>query len=117
MLSGGPRRSGAVGAVGLVGFGMPIRHRGYLAGQSGVAFTASAQARGCVVTTILILTVGTAVIAGLFWAMMRMERSHRRRMERHREVWRAAGSVGLEPGKWGGNSSGGGGSVNFGGGG
>jgi len=43
-----------------------------------------------------------AIIAGVIWLMTRMERMHRQRMERHREAWRAGGSVGLEPGRWGG---------------
>jgi flagellar biogenesis protein FliO len=52
----------------------------------------------------LIFVAAMAIIAGLVWVMMRMERSHRERIERQREVWRAEGSVGPEPGKWGGGN-------------
>ena len=52
-------------------------------------------------TTVLIFVVGMAIVAGLVYVMMRMLRSHHRQMERHREVWRANGSVGLEPGRHG----------------
>ncbi len=58
---------------------------------------------------ILIFVAAMAIIVGMVWVMVRMERSHRERMERHREVWRAGGSVGLEPGKWGKGGAGGGG--------
>jgi hypothetical protein len=60
------------------------------------------------VTTILIVVVGFAIVAGVTWVMMRMERSHRQLIERQREAWRAGGSVGLEPGRWGGSAGGGG---------
>ena len=79
----------------------------------GVGFTGVAllhQRRlGGVVTTVLIFVVGVAIAAGVVWLMMRMERSHRKRMERHREVWRATGSVGTEPGRPGCSGSCGGG--------
>jgi hypothetical protein len=35
--------------------------------------------------------VGTAIIAGFIWVMMRMERSHRQLIERRREAWREPG--------------------------
>ena len=61
-------------------------------------------------TSVLLVVLGVAIIAGVVWVMMRMERRQRQRMERHREVWRATGSVGLEPGRHGtGTSSCGGG--------
>jgi hypothetical protein len=56
--------------------------------------------------------LGIAIIAGLVWVMMRMERSHRQLIERQREAWRAGGCVGPEPGRGGGSTSGGG--MNFG---
>jgi hypothetical protein len=56
-------------------------------------------------TTVLIV-VGIAFVAGVVWVMMRMERSHRRQTERHRDVRRANGSVGLEPGRHGTGSGG-----------
>jgi hypothetical protein len=59
------------------------------------------------VTAILIFVVAMAIIAGLVWVMVRMERSHRQLIERRREAWRAGGSVGLEPGRCGGGGSGG----------
>jgi len=83
-------------------------------GQSGVAFASSAQARGCVVTTILML-VGIAIVPGVIWLVMRSvlrdERASRQRFERRREAWRAGGSVGPGPGgcSGGGGSDGGGG--------
>jgi len=83
--------------VGLVGFGIPICHRLYLAGQSGVAFTASEQARGCVVTIILMGVVAVAFIAGMIWLVMRIYRASNQRIERRREAWRAGGCVGPEP--------------------
>jgi hypothetical protein len=61
------------------------------------------------VTTILMFVVGMAIIAGLIWAMMRMERSHRQRIERQREAWRAGGSVGLKLGNSDNSGAGGGG--------
>ena len=45
---------------------------------------------------ILIFVAAMAIIAGMIWVMVRMERSHRQRMKRHREAWRAGGSVGLD---------------------
>jgi hypothetical protein len=54
---------------------------------------------------VLMLVVGLAIVVGMVWVMMRMERSHRQRIERAREVWRAGGSVGLEPGRGGGSSN------------
>ena len=50
-------------------------------------------------TTVLIFVVGVAITAGVVWLMMRMERRHRQLIERRREVWRAKGSVGTEPGR------------------
>ena len=65
-------------------------------------------------TAVLMFVVAMAIIAGLVWVMMRMERSHRQLIERQREAWRAGGCVGPEPGRGGGNASGCGGG-NFGG--
>jgi hypothetical protein len=60
--------------------------------------------------------VAMAIIAGMVWVMMRIERSHRQLIERQREAWRAGGCVGPEPGRGGGTSyEGGGGGMNFGG--
>ena len=61
---------------------------------------------------ILIFVAAMAIIAGMVWVMMRMERRHRQMIERKREAWRAGGSVGPEPGR--GGCSAGGGTVNFG---
>ena len=63
-------------------------------GHTGVAFASSAQARGCVVTTVLMFVVGIAITAGVIWLMMRMERRHRQLIERRREAWRAGGASG-----------------------
>jgi len=52
------------------------------------------------VTIVLIFVVGIAIIAGVISLMMRMERRHRQLIERRRELWRAEGSVGTEPGRW-----------------
>jgi len=57
-------------------------------------------------TAVLMFVVAMAIIAGMFWVMMRMERSHRQMIERRREEWRAGGCVGPEPGRGGGNASG-----------
>ena len=48
-------------------------------------------------TTVLVFVVGMAIVAGVVYVMMRMLRSHHQLIERRREVWRAKGSVGLEP--------------------
>ena len=63
-------------------------------------------------TAFLMFVVGMAIMAGLAWVMMRMQRSHRQLIERRREEWRAGGSVGPEPG--GGGCTSGGGGMNFG---
>ena len=75
-------------------------------GQSGVAFATSQQARGCVVTIILIGVVAVAIIAGMIWLMMRIDRASSQRIERRREAWRAGGSVGPGPGGCSGGISG-----------
>ena len=49
-------------------------------------------------TIVLMVVVAMAIIAGLIWVMMRMERSHRQLIERQREAWRAGGCVGPKPG-------------------
>ncbi len=71
-------------------------------GQTGVAFATSQQARGGVVTIILMGVVAVAIIAGLIWlvmrGMLRDERAARQRIERQREAWRAGGCVGPKPG-------------------
>ena len=77
-------------------------------GQSGVAFAASAQARGlCVVTTILPFVIYSAIPIGavVIWlvarSVMRSEiRASNQLVERRREEWRAGGCVGPEPGKY-----------------
>jgi hypothetical protein len=61
---------------------------------------------------ILIFVAAMAIIAGMVWLMMRMERRHRQMIERKREAWRAGGSVGPEPSR--GGCSADGGTVNFG---
>ena len=53
-------------------------------------------------TTVLMFVVAMAIVAGMVWVMMRMERRHRQMIERKREAWRAGGSVGPEPGQCGG---------------
>ena len=67
-------------------------------GQTGVAFATSQQARGCVVTIILMGVVAVAIIAGMIWLMMRIDRASSQRIERRREAWRAGGCVGPGPG-------------------
>ena len=64
-------------------------------------------------TTVLMFDVGMAIVVGFTWVMMRMQRRDRHLIERRREEWRAGGSVGPEPGRWGGGT-GGSGTVNFG---
>ena len=76
-------------------------------GLSGVAFSASAQARGCVVTAVLMGVVAVAIIVGMVWLMMRIDRASSQRIERRREAWGAGGSIGPGPG----GCSGGGGCV------
>jgi hypothetical protein len=50
------------------------------------------------VTTILNVVGFFAIIAGSIWLVFRLERASRQRIERRREVWRAGGCVGPEPG-------------------
>ena len=50
-------------------------------------------------TIILMGVVAVAIIAGMIWLMMRIDRASSQRIERRREAWRAGGCVGLEPGK------------------
>ena len=57
-------------------------------------------------TAFLMFVVGMAIMAGLVWVMLRMQRSHRQMIERRREAWRAGGSVGPEPGRGGCTGSG-----------
>ena len=79
---------------GVLGDGDRRMQKKLLGANTGVAFAQSAQARGCVMTAVLMFVVGMAIIAGLVWVMMRMQRSHRQLIERRREEWRAGGSVG-----------------------
>ena len=76
-------------------------------GQTGPAFATSQQARGCVVTIILMGVVAVAIIAGMIWLMMRIDRASSQRIERRREAWRAGGCVGPGPGGCSGGISGG----------
>ena len=59
-------------------------------------------------TIILIGVVAVAIIAGMIWLMMRIDRASSQRIERRREAWRAGGSVGPGPGGCSGGISGGG---------
>ena len=43
-------------------------------------------------TTILIVVVGLAIVAGAVGLMMWVDRVHRRRIQRRREAWKAAGA-------------------------
>jgi hypothetical protein len=99
-------------AIGVVGGGSEARYKGVgnlqrewggpiaiRRGQTGVAFATSQQARGCVVTIILMGVVAVAFIAGMIWLVMRIDRASSQRIERRREAWRAGGCVGPEPGK------------------
>jgi hypothetical protein len=52
-------------------------------------------------TAVLMFVVAMAIIAGMVWVMLRMQRSHRQMIERRREEWLAGGSVGPEPGRGG----------------
>jgi hypothetical protein len=76
-------------------------------GQTGVAFATSQQARGCVVTIILMGVVAVAFIAGMIWLVMRIDRASSQRIERRREAWRAGGCVGPGPGGCSGGCGGG----------
>ena len=49
-------------------------------------------------TAALLLVVGLAFVAGLVAVMIRLDRAHRRIVERRREAWKAEGGVGPEPG-------------------
>ena len=76
-------------------------------GQTGVAFAVSAQARGCVVSTILPFVVVSAVpiAAGVLWLVARSvmrneQQASSQLVERRLEEWRAGGCVGPEPGKY-----------------
>ena len=55
--------------------------------------------------------VAVAIIAGMIWLMMRIDRASSQRIERRREAWRAGGCVGPGPGSGcsGGGGCGGGG--------
>jgi hypothetical protein len=48
---------------------------------------------------ILIFVAAVALIAGMIWLVMRINRASNQRIERRREAWRAGGCVGPEPGK------------------
>ena len=48
-------------------------------------------------TIILMGVVAVAIIAGMIWLMMRIDRASSQRIERRREAWRAGGCVGPEP--------------------
>ena len=56
-------------------------------------------------TAFLMFVVVTAIMAGLVWVMLLIQRSHRQMIERRREEWRAQGSVGPEPGRGGSGGS------------
>ena len=45
-------------------------------------------------TAVLMFVVAMAIIAGMVWVMMRVERSHRQLIERRREAWGAGGASG-----------------------
>jgi len=107
-------------AIGVVGGGSEARYKGVgnlqrewggpiaiRRGQTGVAFATSQQARGCVVTIILMGVVAVAFIAGMIWLVMRIDRASSQRIERRREAWRAGGCVGPGPGGCSGGISGG----------
>jgi hypothetical protein len=49
-------------------------------------------------TAALLLVVGLAIVAGLVGLMICADRVNRRRVQRRRDAWKAAGSVGPEPG-------------------
>lgn len=65
--------------------------------ETGVIFTVSAQVGGCFVEVVLILVVGLAIVAVVVGLMVRMDRVNRRRVERRREAWKAAGAVEAYP--------------------
>jgi hypothetical protein len=48
-------------------------------------------------TALLIFVAGMAIVVGLVWVMIRLERAQRRRIERRREAWKAAGGVDAYP--------------------
>jgi hypothetical protein len=48
-------------------------------------------------TAALIFGVGMAIVAALVGLMIRLERVQRRRIERRREAWKAAGGVDAYP--------------------
>jgi hypothetical protein len=61
-------------------------------------------------TAALVFVVGLAIVAGMVGLMVWMDRVNRRRVERRREAWKAAGGVGPGPD----DPIGHGGSVDFG---
>ena len=77
---------------GVLGDGDRRMQKKLLGANTGVAFAQSAQARGCVMTTVLMFVVGMAIVAGFAWVMMRMQRHHHQMIERKREAWRPGGA-------------------------
>ena len=68
-----------------------------LCGGAKPAYIFLHECRSDVVTTILTLVVGLAIVAGAVGLMIRLERVQRRRIERRREAWKAAGGVDAGP--------------------
>ena len=56
------------------------------------------QPGGSSMTAALVFVVGMALVGGLVGLMVWADRVNRRRAQRRREAWKAAGSVGAEPG-------------------
>src|SRR5438270_11470489 len=74
-----PTRPDAVAAVPLTGVAGRL-----LCDRDNPAYPSAHQRRlgGVVLTTILIVVVGFAIVAAVTWAMMRMERNRRQLVER-----------------------------------
>ena len=48
-------------------------------------------------TPILVFVVGMAIVAGIVWVMVRLNRINHQRVQRRREAWKAAGAVDADP--------------------
>jgi hypothetical protein len=57
-------------------------------------------------TAVLVLVVSLAFLAVVVGVMVRIDRLNRRLLDRRREAWKAAGSVGPAPGEYMGSGSG-----------
>ncbi|KRE33063.1 hypothetical protein ASG82_22795 [Mycobacterium sp. Soil538] len=58
-------------------------------------------------SAVLVLVVALAIVAAMVAVMWRIDRANRRLLDRRREAWKAAGSVGPAPGEYMGSGDGG----------